>query len=146
MSASEYLASIAYAGNIFYFASWQTTDGWVDEVVELVDEAIETPGVDGVRFVESHLRFRPFTARTIEGLTDYVTAVERANAYRAIQGYYVDLSVRSGTGMVSWRNVKVRSVSPHPSVGQLVGYGSVSTDLAFVASSWSLILTERRQA
>lgn len=145
MSASQYMARLQMNnGASFYFAKWETDSGHVPTVIQMIQQPLRTPGVDGIRYLDDHREPQLFRASTWEDFPSWAAAVNQAANYELVRSLYGSLLVSNNGLTQNFGLIKVVDVSstdgakPHPRAGALVGFGASNPSAAWLEAVWTM--------
>jgi hypothetical protein len=129
-------------GRKFDFLTLRTLDGGflLDEPAA-VEQALTTPGVDGMRWRIESYQHRTVVVETVAGLTDFYSAIQQARQYHKAVGRLAEVNITSGTTDHKFDSVHVVDVRPIPRPGKPVGGGASSDSDAHLVAIWTLQLT-----
>jgi len=124
------------------FLTMRTVEGGslLDEPAA-VEEALTTPGVDGMRWRIESYQHRPVVVETVAALVNYSSAVEQARVYLKAVGKLASVFMTIGSSSLSFSNVHVVDVRPIPRNGKPIGGGASNDSEAHVVALWTLQLT-----
>ncbi len=134
-------ASLTVGSDYFLFLSMESDNGFVLTQEMIVEEPLETPGVDGRRFRTIHKQHSYTEARSIQEATTFSDAVKKANQARKQKGKVGSLIVTAG-GAATRIKVHVAEVSAVPRAGQPVGGGASASSAAHVVCGWTFVPIE----
>jgi hypothetical protein len=145
MSATQYIARLTFPNGVACnFAHWETDSGHVPTVLQMMQDVLETGGVDGIRYMDNHRKPQLFTASTLEDFPNWATALAQATNYELCRWLYGSLIVITGGVTQAIGVVKVVNVrspdgpKPRPRAGALVGYGASTPSAAFIDAIWDM--------
>jgi hypothetical protein len=129
-------------GRKFDFLTLRTLDGGflLDEPAA-VEQALTTPGVDGMRWRIESYQHRTVVVETVAALVDFYSAVQQARQYHKAVGRLAKVNVTVGTTDHTFENVHVVDVRPIPRIGKPVGASASASSEAHLLAAWTLQLT-----
>lgn len=127
------------SGPTFTFLAMVTPNGAPLSVARIIEEVLETPGVNGHRWRTVARQHRAFPLRAIAAANDFAAAEALQNAYlTALLGSQTVTLTDDDTALAG---MHVSDVDPIALPGQIVGAGAGSSSLASVSSTWLMEYT-----
>ena len=147
MTATNFMASlITVSGNpglSFFFAYYDSEFGCEPSALQMMQEPLVTPGVDGIRYLDDHREPRIFQALTYEDQPDHTAAKALAAQYQLSRSSYANLYVANTNTTM---RVKIKSVtapqatdegSPKAVAASLAGRGTTPGWTGVVIARWT---------
>lgn len=127
------------AGPTFTFLTMVTPNGLPLSIARLVQEPLETPGVNGRRWRTVNRQHRQFELRALAEAADVAAAGALANSY--LDALSSNQTVTLTDGATNLESVHVTDCEPVAIPGQVVSPLAGANSLASVVSVWQLTYT-----
>ncbi len=108
----------------------------------VVEEPLETEGVNGRRWRTKFEQMEPTTLETTAEATNFATAVGLAQNHRSLVGSLVWMTWSAGGSTYTYRDAHVAKVLARPSSGSIIGGGASGSATAFVRTTWIIEPTD----
>jgi hypothetical protein len=125
-----------------FIAAQSDDNTFLFKVPVVVEEVLDTEGVNGRRWRTKYEQMTPAMVETISACSTWVTALAEAQYHRNMVGTLVGITWTAGGSPYVYKDVHVVSVISRPIAGAVVGGGAATNSAAFVRSTWILEPTD----
>ena len=133
MSSSQWKASFATQSDTFYWITWNTENGFPEDVPLLQQEELTANGTDFSRFRDLRYAYVPWWADVMADALSLDAAYAQRAAWKEAVRQVGVLSVNLGGLLYKFRNCKLLAVdNARPDPAQVVGFGATPNNTAWL--------------